>query len=102
MTAKIMKEIEAIKITLATVMAVKLDWRLAMAVLGVVLTFFYAEMKEVRQELGEIKILLELNLARQGTPNTNPVETPINTPNTNTPIPFIFKPYYQENYHVPL
>ena len=66
MTAKIMKEIEAIKVTLATLMAIKLDWRLAMAVLGTVLAFFYAEMKEVRQELSEIKILLQLNLAQQG------------------------------------
>ena len=68
-----MKELESIKVTLATVMAIKLDWRLAVAVLGGVLAFFYAEMKEVRQELSriggelvEIKTLLRQNLAQQG------------------------------------
>ena len=66
MTAKIMKEIEAIKITLATAMAEKLGWLTAVKAQAAVIVFLlsimtggfgflYFEMKEVKDDLAVLQ-----------------------------------------------
>ena len=56
MTAKIMKEIESIKITLATLMAMKLDWRLAVTIFGAALAFVYVEMSDQKEQIAHLRV----------------------------------------------
>ena len=78
MTAKIMKEIESIKVTLATAMASKLDWRLAVAALAGTLIFVYTEIKELRDDLATMQ--QTLNQILYNTSQNADQQTPVSAP----------------------